>query len=192
MTLAGVWGWGGLRADGARFGGMPVFSALGDLFRLFSPAFGGDAMTGLALDYALAGGVLRAGRCVLNVSLFTVETRGDIDLVQRLLAVRGTVRTRGLTGLATTILGQLLEIEANGPWDRWEWRFGRVPGLAENADIRAVRERFDSAAANLTATGNAPAAGPARPRKGFLGRVGDTLTGRGRRETACRPCTYVI
>lgn len=127
FTLGEMSGSGTLSVREARFYSIPLLGPLHLVMDRLKPGFGRDVASKMTTQLSLKENVLSIRELSLDSSTTRVTAGGDLDLAQRTAQLQARANVRGLVGVATQALSQLLEFEGMGPLDDIQWRLKAVP-----------------------------------------------------------------
>ena len=113
----------------------PLFSSINNL----DFGIGPEQETFLRGSFSLADGILNMPDLVLKTSSMRVDTEGDVHLVDQSVDLVVRARTTGITGTVNKLTGTAFEVEATGPFDNIDYKFGGgVTGTALNVGSTAL------------------------------------------------------
>ncbi len=131
ITLAQVTGGGTVNLRNAAFYRIPLLGPLSMVFDKLAPGFARDTASDLDARYSLAGGIVTIQNAELKSKLTEVSAQGRVDLIKQYGELQGKARLRGIVGLSTALLSELLTVEGKGPLNDMRWSLKNLPGVAE-------------------------------------------------------------
>jgi len=65
----------------------------------------------------------------LQSTVTEIQAEGDLNLLTQRAKLTARAQLRGIAGLPTVLLGQLLTLDGEGPFSDIQWRLRYAPGL---------------------------------------------------------------
>ncbi|MCB1228051.1 MAG: hypothetical protein KDK99_19760 [Verrucomicrobiales bacterium] len=156
-TLSGVSGSGTVEIRDAAFYRLPLLGPLSVVLDQVAPGFARDTASNLDSEYQLSAGILDLKSVSVTSAITEITAKGPVDLNQQTAVITGKAKLRGIVGLSTALLSELLTVEGSGPFSDMRWRLKNVPGLAET--VGAVGTVGGAAVKGVGAVGGAAVKG---------------------------------
>jgi len=131
LALEQIRGGGTVNLRNAAFYRIPLLGPLTLVFDKIAPGFARDTASDLDARYSIANGVVTLHHADLKSKLTEVSAQGRVDLVKQYGDLQGKAKLRGIVGLSTALLSELLTVEGKGPLNDMRWSLKNLPGVAE-------------------------------------------------------------
>jgi hypothetical protein len=137
-------GAGTLRLENAPFVKVPLLDQTYALFSAFTPGMKRGDVGRLEATVSASKGVISVSRLSAEGGAVSVSATGTVDLVQRKVSGHATGNLRGVVGLATSPISQVLEMEVSGPLDQIRVRPVGAVGLVSRGVSGAAKVTGDA------------------------------------------------
>lgn len=131
LALDQITGSGTVSVKNAAFYRVPLLGPLSVVFDKIAPGFARDTASDLDAQFSITRGIVTLHKAALQSKLTEVTAEGKVDLVQQRGDLVGKAKLRGIVGLPTVLLSELLAVEGSGPLNDMRWSLKNAPGMAE-------------------------------------------------------------
>ncbi len=139
-TLEGVQGVGSVQVEEARLTQLTLFKGLRPLLMAINLGEwkSEDLGAEITANFALNRGVLGSEDIELLGDYYRIKSKMNIDFLKKNMNAQGAVSTTGATRVVTEIVGKILEVEADGPFDDINWKLKNAPGIGSLKDLTSL------------------------------------------------------